>query len=179
MPDNTRELNENTVIGTAKTRVDGKLVYVDILYGNRVVSRDGALSRIDPAVYDRILAAYLEQKETEYVKTEEPETEKEVPDTEYFHSEDEYVLKEETESETCSLHEDKGSFFYSGIDAENTEGGEMEAATESDDEAALSADSPDDDELVDNPKGKRNTAIIAMIVTSVILLLLLAAKILR
>ena len=77
------ELNEKTVVGVAKTRLDGRTVYLDILYGNRVILPDGSVSAIEPAIYERILKEYLkkprgEEKAPAPAEEEKKEEEQEV-----------------------------------------------------------------------------------------------------
>ena len=113
MENRDRTLDENTVIGTAKTSFGGKTVYVDILYGNRVPLPDGTVSRVDPAVYGSLLQAYLDAPGAS-APPEQPEhgsddggplfedpAEKALP-----------RMEEETQEKETDLRSDPSSFFY-------------------------------------------------------------------
>ncbi len=133
-----RKPDAGTVVGVAKTRLDGRTVYLDILYGNRVILPDGTESSIEPAIYERILKEYLQSggEEKEIPRREEK---KEEEQEKYFRSEEEYVLHGEgeltagQEESARKLREDRNSFFYREEKEEEEEPDEVLMAADDED----------------------------------------------
>ncbi len=118
-------LDEKTVIGVAKTKLDGKTLYLDILYGNRVILPDGRVSAIEPAIYERILKEYLKRPRTEE-KAPSPAPAEPEKEESYFRTEEDFGIKaeaptEEQEAKARKLREDKSSFFYRPEEAQEPE----------------------------------------------------------
>ena len=171
-----RKLDAGTVVGVAKTRLDGKTVYLDILYGNRVILPDGSESSIEPAIYERILDEYLRSGGEEQ-EIPRPEERKE-PEEKYFRTGEEYglpgegELTAEQEEAARRLREDRNSFFYRE--------GKEEAPEEEEDEVLLSADDEDGipfARLMDPGRGRKDgrlfTGLLVVIGALCLLLLLL------
>ena len=171
-----------TVVGVAKTKLDGKTVYLDILYGNRVILPDGSESRIEPAIYERILNEYLKSGGEEK-KAPRPEPEKD-PEEKYFRTEEEYGLPErepltaEQEEEARRLREDRNSFFYR---EKEEAAAEEETAAEETEEVLLAADEEDSipfARLMDPGRGRKDGRLLTglRIVIGALCLLLLLRK---
>lgn len=170
-----RKPDAGTVVGVAKTRLDGKTVYLDILYGNRVILPDGTESSIEPAIYERILKEYLLSggEEKEPPRREEK---KEEEQEKYFRSEEEYGLPGEgeltagQEESARKLREDRNSFFY-----------REEREEEEQDEVLLAADDEDGIPLArlsDPGRGRKDGRLFTglLVVIGVLCLLLLLLK---
>lgn len=189
-------LNEKTVIGVAKTKLDGRILYLDILYGNRVILPDGTVSAIEPVIYDRILDEYLKRTVDEpNAPAPAPEEGKEEPEEQnWFRTEEDYGIKEqpltgEQEEKARRLREDRNSFFFrGGEDGGLPEEAEPEDPAEEDreddseqaDEALLAADGDEDipfTRLLDTGRGGgRNGLMWALLAVIALLCLLLVLK---
>ena len=178
-------LDGKTVIGVAKTRLDGRILYLDILYGNRVILPDGSVSSIEPAIYERILREYLERpRQEEALPAPAPEESGE--EENWFRKEEDYGIREETpteeqEAKARRLRGDSSSFFYRSGEyaAESAGSGEEERRSEERaerDEAQLAADEAEDvpfTRLLEPGRERRGAGLIWALIGVIVALCLL------